>query len=88
MKTLREKHKARSEASQPSGMPPAYIVVKSSWTSEDQQPEPHCCHSFNVMKVNIIIIVITQVLIIFIKQTNPTSLQVLFFKWKYLVKVT
>ena len=83
MKTLREKHKARSEASQPSGMPPAYIVVKSSWTSEDQQPQPHCCHSFSVMKVKIIIIVITQVLIIFIKQTN----QVLFFKWKYLAKV-
>jgi len=73
MKTVREKQEAGSEASQPSGMPPSYIVVKSAWISEDdqlEQPQAGCSHSFKV-----------------IKQTNPTSLQVLFFKWKYLVKV-
>ena len=91
MKTLREKQEAGSEASQPSGMPPSYIVVKSAWISEDdqlEQPQAGSSHSFKVIKVEIIIIVIKHFLIIFIKQTNPTSLQVLFFKWKYLVKVT
>jgi len=90
MKTVREKQEAGSEASQPSGMPPSYIVVKSAWISEDdqlEQPQAGCSHSFKVIKVEIIIIVIKHFLIIFIKQTNPTSLQVLFFKWKYLVKV-
>ena len=91
MKTVREKQEAGSEASQPSGMPPSYIVVKSAWISEDdqlEQPQAGCSHSFKVIKVEIIIIiVIKHFLIIFIKQTNPTSLQLLFFKWKYLVKV-
>jgi len=54
MKTVREKQEAGSEASQPSGMPPSYIVVKSAWISEDdqlEQPQAGCSHSFKVIKV-------------------------------------
>jgi len=71
MKTVREKHEASSEASQPSGMPPSYIVVKSTWLSgesqsQQPQPQPQSGHSPS-FKV--------------IKQPNQTSLEVLVLKW-------
>jgi len=56
MKTVKERHEASSEASPPSGMPPSYIVVKSTWLSgEPQSPQtqPQLGHSpsFKVIKV-------------------------------------
>jgi len=72
IKTVREKQEASSETSQPSGMPPSYIVVKSTWLSEESQsphPQSDHSHSFKLIK------------------TNQTSLEILFVQWKYLVKV-
>ena len=90
IKTVREKQEASSEASQPSGMPPSYIVVKSTWLSgetQSQQPQPQSghSHSFKLIKVKKQIIILFK--IIFLKQTNKTSLEILFVQWNYLVKV-
>jgi len=72
VKTVREKDEGRSEACRPSGMPPSYIVVKSTWLPSDpqaEQPQPDCGQSVKLIR------------------TNQPSLEILFVKWEYLAQV-
>ena len=87
VKTVREKDEGRSEACRPSGMPPSYIVVKSTWLPSDpqaEQPQPDCGQSVKLIRVKTSIS--DHLEIIFLKQTNQPSLEILFVKWEYLAQ--